>query len=78
MHYEIMGMKHDDPNDDIIDMAMVVRVVAKEDATLYTQSGSNLIGSIDLIKGEVFYLSKPRGVMITAPGTTCTSVKVGK
>ena len=73
---ELMSMPIDNPNDDIIHMASVVRVVAKEDTTLFTQSGQNILGATEMVKGEVLYLSKARGVMITAQETSCTSVKI--
>lgn len=75
MQYELLALEIESPNDNIIDMATCVRIVALEDCSVITQSGNNLLGSTRLFKGEVFYLSKPRGVMITAPNTVCTSVK---
>lgn len=75
---ELMSMSIENPNDDIIHMASVVRIVAKEDTTIFTQAGSNLLGATDMVKGEVLYLSKPRGVMVTAQNTVCTSVKMVK
>jgi len=74
MEIEISGMSIENPNDDIIEMASTVRVLATDDTILYTQNGSQIIGSVHLKKGEVIYISKPRSTMVTAPNTICVSV----